>query len=65
MSIINISEMEQKVAAKWDDILTNSSFIQQIMQGNATKELYAIYMIETYHYTKHHARNQALVGVIG
>ena len=65
MSIINISEMEQKVAAKWDDILTNSSFIQQIMQGNATKELYAIYMIETYHYTKHNARNQALVGVIG
>jgi pyrroloquinoline quinone (PQQ) biosynthesis protein C len=65
MSAINISELEQKVAAKWDDILTNSNFIQHIMQGKATKALYAIYMIETYHYTKHNAKNQALVGVAG
>ncbi|MCV2884819.1 iron-containing redox enzyme family protein [Aestuariibacter sp. AA17] len=65
MEKIDLAKLEQKVASIWDDVLTNSPFIHEIMSGKATKALYAIYMIETYHYTKHNAKNQALVAVMG
>lgn len=65
MKNVDLTQLEQKVAAKWDSILTNSAFIREILEGKATKALYAIYMIETYHYTKHNAKNQAMVGVMG
>lgn len=32
-------------------------------RGSVSKALYALYMIETFHYTAHNARNQGLVGV--
>ncbi|ABE57013.1 TENA/THI-4 protein [Shewanella denitrificans OS217] len=65
MSIIDLTKLEQKVATMWDSILTNSPFIHEVLDGKATKALYAIYMTETYHYTKHNAKNQALVGIMG
>ena len=37
------------------------SYLKVIRPGYASKELYAIYMIETYHYTFHNSRNQARV----
>lgn len=46
----------------WKDILTSSRMVRAIQDGSMTRELYAIYMVETYHYTSHNARNQALVG---
>lgn len=64
MEVFEISKLEKIVSSMWDDILKNSDFIQTVLDGKATKELYAIYMIETYHYTKHNARNQALVGAV-
>lgn len=39
-----------------------SPYLLKVMTpGFAKKELYGIYLCETYHYTKHNARNQALV----
>lgn len=63
MKSTNIAELEKTTGLLWKKILSGSKFIKEIMDGNATKVLYAIYMIETFHYTKHNARNQALVGV--
>lgn len=37
------------------------SFLKVMKPGYASKYLYAIYMIETYHYTFHNSRNQAAV----
>ncbi len=44
------------------ETLAQSPYLARVMEpGFADKRLYAIYMCETYHYTKHNARNQALV----
>jgi FkbM family methyltransferase len=37
------------------------SYLKVIKLGYASKKLYAIYMLETYHYTFHNSRNQAAV----
>jgi FkbM family methyltransferase len=37
------------------------SFLKVIRPGYASKKLYAIYMMETYHYTFHNSRNQAAI----
>ncbi len=42
--------------------LANSPYLGQVMEpGFVDKRLYAIYLTETYHYTRHNSRNQALV----
>lgn len=46
----------------WEQLLAKSRLTKAILSGEATKTLYAIYMLETFHYTAHNARNQALVG---
>nr|WP_230975073.1 iron-containing redox enzyme family protein [Burkholderia stagnalis] len=65
--MINIDQqftaLEQRIRATWGEILDNSSLAQSIRTGEFSKELYMIYMLETYHYTSHNARNQALAGV--
>lgn len=51
------------IEALWSDILKNSRLVKAIRSGAVTRELYAIYLMETYHYTLHNARNQALVAL--
>lgn len=58
-----LERLDDRVATVWDEILKTSRLVQAIRDGSIDKALYAIYMIETYHYTAHNARNQALVGV--
>ena len=58
-----LAQLEYKVSAIWSEILSKSRLAHAIQEGQIDKALYAIYMIETYHYTSHNARNQALVGV--
>ncbi len=58
-----LNEIENAIAQKWQVILKNSILVREIMDGKLTKELYALYMIETYHYTAHNALNQATVGI--
>lgn len=55
--------LEQRISATWTDILDNSPLARSIRTGAFSQELYMIYMLETYHYTSHNARNQAVAGV--
>ncbi len=57
------TRIESRVGQIWDEILSSSRLARAIAEGRITRALYAIYMIETYHYTSHNARNQVLVGV--
>ncbi len=57
--------LEKTCEATWQSLLAKSNFVQAVLAGEFDKRLYAIYLIETYHYTLHNARNQALVGVRG
>lgn len=55
--------LDTRLETLWNDLLAQSRLAIVIREGKITKALYAIYMIETFHYTAHNARNQALVGV--
>lgn len=55
--------LDARVAAAWNEILTGSRLVRAITEGRVDRILYAMYMMETHHYTAHNARNQALVGV--
>ncbi|WKV96685.1 iron-containing redox enzyme family protein [Pseudomonas sp. H22_DOA] len=58
-----LSLLDERIENVWADILDNSRLVKAIRGGGVSKALYAIYMIETFHYTAHNARNQGLVGV--
>jgi hypothetical protein len=47
----------------WNEQQRSSAFLQRILSEKVDPELYKLYMTETFHYTFHNARNQALVGV--
>lgn len=55
--------LDTKLKASWDELLAHSKLLKTIRDGRIDKQLYAIYLMETYQYTLHNARNQALVGV--
>ncbi|WP_186131373.1 iron-containing redox enzyme family protein [Burkholderia gladioli] len=55
--------LEQRISATWAEILEHSPLARAIRSGEFSRDLYMIYMLETYHYTSHNARNQALAGV--
>jgi thiaminase len=56
------NRLESLLAEEWKLILEQSPLIRTIMEGKADKRLFGLYMLETYQYTYHNARNQALVG---
>ena len=58
-----IDDLDRESAAVWSEILSKSRLVEAIEKRTIDRKLFAIYMIETYHYTLHNARNQALVGV--
>ncbi|MGI0119998.1 iron-containing redox enzyme family protein [Zooshikella sp. RANM57] len=58
-----LTELNEKLAQVWDEILSASKLVQAINEKRIDQRLFALYMLETYHYTRHNARNQALVGV--
>ena len=57
------SKLDQRLDILWGDLIRTSPLLRVIDENRITRELYAIYMVETYHYTGHNARNQALVGM--
>lgn len=59
----NFQELSEARDLYWSDILSRSALAKTIMSGDFDKRLYAIYLIETYHYVIHNPRHQALVGV--
>jgi thiaminase len=54
--------LDTKLGKAWDELLHNSRFIAGIYAGDFDARLFGIYMLETYHYTAHNARNQAIAG---
>jgi len=56
--------LQAKLDKKWEEVIQNSRMIQHILDGKVDEKLWIMYMMETYHYTYHNARNQALVGVV-
>ncbi|RKH43027.1 iron-containing redox enzyme family protein [Corallococcus sp. AB050B] len=62
-TVSGLEALKHRRSQVWDELLSQSRFVRTIQQGEVTKALYALYLIETYHYTRHNARNQALVGV--
>lgn len=58
-----LSLLDERIEKTWADILESSRLVKAIREGSVSKALYAIYMIQTFHYTAHNARNQGLVGV--
>lgn len=50
---------------KWAQIKEDSNWVDFIINDNFSKDFYAIYLIETYHYVKENPRHQALVAVAG
>lgn len=59
---VNFDFLNSRLGKIWDEIFSRSMLIQAIHEERISKELFAIYMLETYQYTKHNPRNQALVG---
>lgn len=55
------SELDSMLKVLWEKKLSESLFIQEILNRPIAKELYAIYLIETFHYTSHNTKSQALV----
>jgi len=51
------------MTSEWETLLKSSSFVRLIESSEFDQRLFALYMVETYHYTLHNARNQAVVGV--
>ena len=59
----NFAALDRRMQVCWNDILADSPMIRAIMSGCEDRRLYALYLFETYHYTKHNAQNQALVAI--
>jgi len=57
-----ISALERQIEDAWHDLLKNSSFVSGIRSGDFDPRLFGIYLLETYQYTSHNARNQAIAG---
>lgn len=56
-----LKDLETGIANKWQELLKASPLTTLIMSEKFDKRLYAIYLLETYQYTLHNSRNQALV----
>ncbi len=57
-----LESLESEIALKWKDLLKKSELSTLVMSGEFDIRLYGLYLLETYQYTLHNSRNQALVG---
>jgi thiaminase len=60
---VRLKALDEKLSAAWRGLFQRSRLVRTIEKGELDRRLYALYLFETYHYTAHNARNQALVGV--
>jgi hypothetical protein len=56
-----LKELESDIALLWKKILTTSHLSKIVSSEKFDQRLYALYLLETYQYTLHNSRNQALV----
>jgi len=57
-----VDRLKNRLDKLWEKAFRNSSFLNYVLNEEVPKKLYVLYLIETFHYTKHNALNQALVG---
>jgi pyrroloquinoline quinone (PQQ) biosynthesis protein C len=58
---MSLERLKQRLQSDFEK-LSASPYLAQVMEpGFVDKRLYAIYLVETYHYTRHNSRNQAVV----
>ena len=56
-----LDRLKQRLENEFEK-LSGSPYLARVMEpGFVDKRLYALYMVETYHYTRHNSRNQAVV----
>lgn len=46
-----LERFDDKLEKVWSEILDNSQLVKLVREGNFDRRLYALYMIETFHYT--------------
>jgi hypothetical protein len=56
-----LQQLEQEIAERWSHLLKTNELSALVMSQEFDVRLYALYLLETYHYTLHNSRNQALV----
>jgi len=61
--VIRLKNLKEEVGEIWQKTLSGSTMARMIMTGEVDRKFCAMYLMETFHYTRHNARNQALVGV--
>ncbi len=61
--LTEFESLDCRMQSCWDHLLDNSPMIQAVMAGCSDRRLYALYLIETYQYTRHNAQNQAVVAI--
>jgi pyrroloquinoline quinone (PQQ) biosynthesis protein C len=58
---MSLHQLKERLNQEFEK-LAASPYLAKVMEpGFADKRLYGLYLIETYHYTRHNARNQALI----
>lgn len=57
-----IESLEAEIADLWKSMLKGSALEKLVLSEAFDARLYGLYLLETYQYTLHNARNQALVG---
>ncbi len=58
-----LAALDAVIAARWQEIVTHplaAAYLGGLMSGD--RRVYALYMMQVYHYASHTPRNQALVG---
>lgn len=58
---MSLANLKEKLNQTMESLAGGPNLEKVMTPGFADKRLYAIYLTETYHYTKHNARNQALI----
>ena len=59
----SVEALRVELDAEWKDMLAGSELVRLVESGDFDQRLYALYLIETFHYTRENPRHQALVGV--
>ncbi len=59
---VHTAKLDQLMERTWREVLDGSRLVRWIREGSSDRRLYALYLIETFHYASHNAKNQALVG---
>ena len=57
-----VESLREELAAEWRRLLAGSDLARLVLEGTYDRRLYALYLIETFHYTRENPRHQALVG---